>query len=303
MANSQARPHDHLGISMKSNAGMRQFLVPDSVGPGPIPVVMFYPCDTKMAPQKVGPFAFTAARDGVPALVKAPLIVMSHGNSGSPWVHRDLAMGLAAMGAFVILPEHMGNSRSDNSLEGTRQNLINRPRQLKLCVEHLCRSEEFGPYITATHAIGHSIGGYTVLAAAGAKPYAGPHETQSGKAEEISVERTCFASMVLLAPATPWFQGADSLSGFDTPTLILTAELDDVTPEFHAGILSSRMQKPDLLTQKAIPGAGHFSFQSPFPPQMTHPQFPPSQDPSGFDRTVFQSELLVLVSQFLRLYP
>ncbi len=212
-------------------------------------------------------------------------------------------MGLAAMGAFVILPEHVGKSRSDNSLDSTQENLINRPRQLKLCVEHLCRSEEFGPYITETHGIGHSIGGYTVLAAAGAKPYAGPHETQSGKAEEIGVERTCFASVVVFAPATPWFQGADSLSEFDTLTLMLTAELDEVTSEFHAGVLSSGLQRSDLLTHKAIPGAGHFSFQSPFPPQMTRPQFLPSQDPIGFDRAAFQLELLAIVSQFLKICP
>jgi predicted dienelactone hydrolase len=278
--------------------GIRQISVSDKVGPNPIPVVLFYPCIEENAAIQVGPYSIMAARDATPTLRKAPLVVISHGNSGSPWVHRDLAANLALRGVIVALPEHVGNSRSDNSLEGTQQNLLNRPRQLKLCVEAVHASEDLGPLIRETFGIGHSIGGYTILAAAGAKPYAGPHESSSGEVEPLNVEHTNMSSIVVLAPATPWFQGDDSFSAFATPTLMITGGKDEITADFHTNVVQSRILDRNILTHKVVSGAGHFSFQSPFPPQMTNPRFPPSQDPDGFDRAAYQLELLETVCQF-----
>ncbi|MFK5977516.1 MAG: hypothetical protein QM488_01350, partial [Rhizobiaceae bacterium] len=280
------------------NIGIRQTSIPDTAGSSSIPVVIFYPCEEEMDLIHIGPYSVTAARDAAPTFRETPLVVISHGNSGSPWVHRGLAANLAMRGAIVVLPEHVGNSKSDNSLEGTQKNLTNRPRQLKLSVEAVRNSEDFGPLITETFGIGHSIGGYTVLAAAGAKPYAGPHETSSGEVEPLVVEYTGMSSIVVLAPATQWFQGDDSFSEFVIPTLMITGENDEITTDIHANILQSRILDPNILTHRVVSGAGHFSFQSPFPLQMTNPHFPPSQDPAGFDREVYQLELLETVCQF-----
>jgi hypothetical protein len=49
-----------------------------------------------------------------------------------------------------------------------------------------------------------------------------------------------------------------------------------------------------------VPGSNHFSFQTPFPPVMTSPAYPPSQDPPGFDRQAYQPLLHAEVLTFLR---
>ncbi len=51
---------------------------------------------------------------------------------------------------------------------------------------------------------------------------------------------------------------------------------------------------------RVVPGAGHLSFQSPFPPALAGASFPPSQDPPGFDRVAYQAQRCDEVLAFLR---
>jgi hypothetical protein len=48
-----------------------------------------------------------------------------------------------------------------------------------------------------------------------------------------------------------------------------------------------------------IAGAGHFGVMSRFPAEMVRADFPPSQDPVGFDREAAQGELFGDVVEFL----
>lgn len=281
------------------NVGLKKTQVPDVMGLGDIPLQTFYPTTSREHASQFGPFELMLAQDAPLAFGKFPLVAISHGNAGTPWVHRGLAKRLAQNGCIVILPEHVGNSKSNNEFEGTVKNLENRPRQLNLCIAHVKHHGDFVEAITETYAIGHSIGGYTVLAAAGAKPYAGPHETTSGKVEEIQAEAVSeISALVLMAPATMWFQGNDSFENFDVPTLVLTGGNDEITKEDHAEIVRNGMRTSTRVEIMSIKGAGHFSFQSPFPKQMISKQFPPSQDPTGFDRAAFQEELASRVLDF-----
>jgi hypothetical protein len=79
-----------------------------------------------------------------------------------------------------------------------------------------------------------------------------------------------------------------------------TGELDELTPPAHAAIVVQSLRDPQRVDHRVIRGAGHFSFQSPFPPEMVRPTFPPSQDPPGFDRNAFQVELNAEIEAFLR---
>lgn len=284
------------------NVGLKRITVADQVGASPIPSLVLYPTDEPEHANQFGPFALEVALDATFKAGRYPLVVVSHGNGGSPLVHRDLAKFLAQYGAIVSLPEHIGNSKSDNSLEGTKENLINRPRQLKLCIEQLQTSTEFGSSVCRVVAVGHSIGGYTVLAASGAKPYAGAHETASGKVEPVPVE-TCaqISAVVLLAPATPWFQGEDSFDQFTTPVLMITGAKDKITTDLHAEIVRKGLECSTQFRHEIVEGAGHFSFQSPFPQHMVDPRFPPSQDPPGFDRHLFQEKLCLQILKFFQL--
>jgi dienelactone hydrolase len=75
------------------------------------------------------------ALDAPPADGVWPLVVISHGNSGTPWAYRQLAKHLVLAGFVVALPAHTGNTRLDNSLAGTAANLANRPRHLTLAID------------------------------------------------------------------------------------------------------------------------------------------------------------------------
>ena len=55
-----------------------------------------------------------------------------------------------------------------------------------------------------------------------------------------------------------------------------------------------------LVDYAIVADAGHFSFMSPFPASMNRPDFPPSHDPPGFDRTAFQPILERDIVEFLR---
>jgi predicted dienelactone hydrolase len=149
--------------------------------------------------------------------------------------------------------------------------------------------------------VGHSIGAYTALAVAGGRPTALPHEVPDGAPRTIPIERDPrVRALVLLAPACPWFMASDALSTVETPTLLRTGELDEITPPAHAEIIVRGLADGVLVDARVVSGAGHFSFQDPFPPQRTRPDFPPSQDPPGFDRAAYQQTLRTEILTFVR---
>ena len=54
-----------------------------------------------------------------------------------------------------------------------------------------------------------------------------------------------------------------------------------------------------IVDLRLVKNAGHFSFMSPWPKSLQKPQFPPFQDPPGFDRESFQDKLNSEVLSFL----
>jgi len=149
--------------------------------------------------------------------------------------------------------------------------------------------------------IGHSLGGYTAVAVAGGRPSCFAHETPAGQSRALAVARDPrILALVLLAPATPWLMAEGALAEVNVPIFMRTGELDVHAPSFHAEIVLRGVPDRARVDHRVIANAGHFSFQSPFPPAMTRPEFPPSQDPPGFDRAAYQLELQAEVSAFLR---
>lgn len=155
----------------------------------------------------------------------------------------------------------------------------------------------------AVAVIGHSMGGYTALAAAGGKPTSFPHESPQGDSEPISVTADPrIRALVLLAPASVWFRNHDALNEVDLPILLLAAEKDDYTPHFHSQIILDGVKDSFKVEYAVIQGAGHFSFLSPFPEAMQQPSFLPATDPPGFDRQAFHEVLNAKVLDFLNLH-
>src|SRR5690606_24606965 len=156
------------------NVGYRALGATDPVQAARVPVHVLYPTHAAPTPQAFGPYAFDAARDGEIAGTDVPVAVISHGNGGTPWGYLRLALPLVRAGFVVVAVEHPGNSRADNSLANSPANLANRPRHLRVAIDALAADPALAPHARtdAVAAIGHSIGGYTVLAAAGGKPLA-----------------------------------------------------------------------------------------------------------------------------------
>jgi len=111
---------------------------------------------------------------------KTPVLVISHGLSSRPEDYLDKAEHLASYGYVVALPQHPGSDLQylQDMFKGYHRNIfdvnefINRPLDLSYVIDELERRNETEfegrLNLKAVGAFGHSFGGYTVLAIAGA---------------------------------------------------------------------------------------------------------------------------------------
>jgi predicted dienelactone hydrolase len=268
------------------------------------PMVVMYPAGVSgppEQPEQLGPYTLDVAMGAPVAAGVFPLVVISHGTGGSHLLYRTLARHLARNGFVVAMPEHPRNNRNNNDLVATAANLENRPRHIRIAIDWAFSSGGFGDCLAACSAVvGHSLGGYTALAIAGGRPTAFPHESPDRLARPVQVtpdERV--KALVLLAPATAWFKDPDALSSVRIPILMLTAEKDEHTTAWHAGMVKEGVPDKSVVEHRTVPNAGHFSFLSPFPDAMKSASFPPSQDPEGFDREGFHAEMNDEILAFL----
>ncbi|WP_066379979.1 MULTISPECIES: alpha/beta hydrolase [unclassified Anabaena] len=111
-----------------------------------------------------------------------PLVVISHGIASDRYTFAYLAEHLASYGYAVAALEHPGSNaqRFQQYFAGLAQppepqEFIDRPLDIKFLLDELQRRETFDPQLQGklnfqqVAAIGQSLGGYTVLALAGAK--------------------------------------------------------------------------------------------------------------------------------------
>lgn len=279
---------------MQHYPGYRQLSVADTTQDAHIPVLVFYPTETPTTMATLGPYQFEVSPDAPVAAGHFPLVLISHGSGGTHILYRTIAMHLARHGYIVAIPEHPGNNRIDNSLYGTVDNLVNRPRHVRLVLDAVVADAELGASAQTDNAavIGHSMGGYTALAVAGGLP------SKDGKPVEVETDARVQA-LVLLAPATAWYQAEGALRHVNLPILLLTGEHDDITPQWHADLVLTGVANRQRVDFHVIDNAGHFSFLSPFPDKLKAGGFAPTLDPEGFDREAFHQVLPEDIQQFL----
>ena len=148
--------------------------------------------------------------------------------------------------------------------------------------------------------VGHSNGGYTALAVAGAQPSTGAvaahcrehpddarfcgaggreADREVGHVPELRDPRV--RSIVLMAPNTAPFTD-DALAQVTVPIRLYGAELDDLTlVRYHAERLAKTLPQVDCVVVK---GAGHFSFIASFPTALKLVAGEGARDADGFDR-------------------
>ena len=308
------------GHACAQHAGYRTFAV---AGDAPMTVALFYPTAVAARTLSMGPWQplMTPGAPPVDAQLKG-LILLSHGTGGTEFNHHNLATRLASDGYLVAAVRHPGDNWQDRSMISSGRYFSERPRQLSRVLDALLVSPEWGARIPAERigAVGHSAGGYSVLALAGAQaepqraaqhcrtvqddpgfcslgkdpagaePAAAPPEAQ-----RVSVPDRRIRAVIVLAPMAVVFT-PESLAAITVPVRVIMAERDTVlNGKYHGERVAASL--PSAQVSTAV-GAGHFAFmaQSTFP--LPSAAGDAASNPPGFDRLAYLPVLENQVSEF-----
>lgn len=306
------------GRAIAADAGFRNIEVP---GAAPITVALYYPTSAPAARIPMGPFPVQVAWGAPADQPLKGLVLLSHGTGGTELGHHDLATRLAKEGYLVAAPRHPGdNWRDGRTLVAEGRYFDERPRQASRVLDALLASPDWNSRIPAGRiaAIGHSAGGYTVLALAGGQP--DPSRIAAhcrsvtddagfcalGKAGLEAGPRAAAApsdpsdprirAVVAMAPVGVVFKPG-SLAAIKVPVRLYAASLDTVlVPKYHGDALAAAMQQ---ATYRRIEGAGHFAFMAQPTQSLGSDAGDPAANPPGFDRPAFLATLADEVVAFL----
>jgi predicted dienelactone hydrolase len=159
-------PGFFLAMSLTAHAGMG--IVERAGESGSVPLTVFYPTEQAEKIHKKGSFEFSLAPNAAASSGPHPLVVISHGSGGSPWVHVDLARTLVNNGFVVVIPEHRGDNYKDFSDPGPNSWKL-RPSEVSQAITQIAQDPMLGS-VTSTEKVGMyggSAGGHTALTLAG----------------------------------------------------------------------------------------------------------------------------------------
>lgn len=230
-----------------------------------------------------------------------PLVVISHGFGADRRFLGYLAYHLASHGLTVVALEHPGSNvawLTGNSLSqshpGSKNNLLpakeflDRPKDVSFVLDRLSRLNQFSSTLQGKFnteqvtVIGHSLGGYTALALAGAKLSLGhlrqfcndpnpvvfsPADLLQCSAADLpdlqeSLRDQRVVQTIVLNPVIGRLFDQKSLAQVNVPTLMLAGTDDSITPAVSQQFLPfTQLQNPKFLLT-AIGGA-HLSVGDP----------------------------------------
>ena len=297
-----------------------------SVGDKPARFALYYPTSdvARMVPME--PFPQTVAINGAPEPQVKGLIVISHGTASIDLGFATLAQTMARNGYLVASVEHVGDTWQDQSMRATPvRYFAERPRQASRVIDTLLADPQWRARIARgvdgrplVGAIGHSAGGYTVLALAGGKPVLsrlrahceaeavldpvlcklsreiGGASVQAGAAadgEEEPVQADPrIRAVIALAPMGVVFS-ASSLAAINVPVTIYAGDKDTfLVPKYHAQWVMENMIGA-TTTLQVVPNAGHYAFMNTPTVDLPSPDGSVAGDPQGFDRATFLDRL------------
>lgn len=155
-----------------NEVGFKQFTIPSSERP--LEVSVWYPAKPGGKSEIVGEnpafVGLPAVKDATPEEGKHPLVVLSHGYSGS-WRNVSwLADALARKGYIAAAPNHPGTTTFNRDAAQAAK-LWERPRDLSRVIDVLQAEPQMAGAVDASRiaAIGHSLGGWTALSILGAR--------------------------------------------------------------------------------------------------------------------------------------
>ncbi|MBE5203737.1 alpha/beta fold hydrolase [Pectobacterium sp. FL60-S17] len=276
-------------VMANTGIGFQHITLADEGNNRPLDVAVFYPASSSSQTTTMGDNAvfpgIAVSKNAVPESGEHPLIVVSHGYGGSWFNQFWLAQVLVKQGYIVAAPNHPGTTFKDMRTEKA-QALWQRPHDLSRVITALLATPEKTGLVDAKRiaAVGHSLGGWTVLALAGGRFSTEQFEkdclTHAGLAsckvyEKMQVEKNA-ASRVQLdkALADPRISAvisldmglargftAESLAAINIPILIMAAGYpnDELPAKLESHDLAQKLS-PAHSAYKEIADATHFSF-------------------------------------------
>lgn len=215
--------------------------------------------------------------DAAPAAGPFPLAVFSHGHQGYAENSSFLMEHLASHGWVVVAPDHLGNTVFDGA-DRTAAIYAQRPLDIRATLDHALALPDGHPLLGRVTgpavAFGHSFGGYTVLALAGATydvdalsaacadGAGGPECTDLDDAV-LDALRAGFAeprlaAVVAMAPGDADLFGAAGLAAATVPVFHQTASEDQPEGSVADLIWEGLGGAPHL--RLVLEGGGHQSF-------------------------------------------
>lgn len=256
----------------------------DKGSPRPLHVAVWYPTEDRASSGFVGEnrvfYGSPAIEEAVPGPHSHALVVLSHGYGGS-WRNLGwLARNLADRGYIVAAPDHPGTTTfNKDAVQAAKP--WERPHDLSRVIDALTADPQLAGKVDAERiaAIGHSLGGWTVAALAGARfdarrfeqdcrnqtsPRACSLSTELGLGNpEIEKEMgdPRIGAFISLDLGLARGFSPESLAGLHIPALVIAAGTDigDMPAVLESGYLADHLPKTSS-TYVTIPDAMHFSF-------------------------------------------
>ena len=304
------RPPDGAGLAM---VDFKDPIDPEAGMDGAI----FYPTWSAPGDTRNGLWTVDALRDAPPADGRFPLILLSHGDGGHRLSHHDLATYLARHGYIVVAVTHPGDSDRDPTAWRTDRVLVGREYDLRVALDAVLADPVFGAHVDRDRigVAGFSLGGYSALLLAGAKPDLARFSTYCR--DTGAAPATCadgpppirpglgffrderIKAAYLMAPAPGYFFTRDGLADVKIPIHIDDPAEDEVLARPYA---TERIR--DLLPRPPeyvlVPGAAHYAYLAPCPDPLRQQTPQLCTDPPGLDRGAFHAELGAEMVEFFQ---
>ena len=273
--------------SIASDVGFTQVTLTDDPN-RPLNTAIWYPTqdvlDTTLIGDNPAFIGTKVIKDGEIQSGIFPVVLLSHGYRGN-WRNQNwLATELASRGYIVAATDHPGTTSFDQSQEQAAK-WWERPRDITRTIDYLLSEVQWKQAVNANNitAIGHSLGGWTVMQLAGAKIDRATFEAECliypnprtcGLSDELGLSQAQPAEPNEKDLSDPRIQrvvsldlglarsfSVGSLNDITVPTLILAAGIDigDLPQALESGYIAEHMPL-NLRRYKVYERATHFSF-------------------------------------------
>ena len=266
-------------------------------GDRPLEVALWYPASSAGTLTPVGEnaafYGEAVLPDAAPTSTPHPLLLLSHGYGGN-WRNLNwLARAMAAQGYVVAAPNHPGTTTENRAAQDAQQ-LWRRSQDLNQVLDAVLKNSHWAGEIDPSRiaAVGHSLGGWTVMQLAGARfsasafmrdcqnhPYfsdcqlvdtLGIADRKNSALLEADRREPRIKAVVSLDLGLARGFTPASLAAINLPVLVLSAQED--SPELPASLESGYLAQhiaPRWVDFQRVKGATHFSFMQRCKPDAT----------------------------------